>query len=77
MEVFIVICEDRHFDAGISVHQTRAGADAKVEEFKEVYANRNYQWVERTYGRESGWLRYVDTIDDGPKARIEIGRLEP
>lgn len=77
MKIFVVICHDRHTDDGITVHTTREGADAKIEEFKASYPDTHYQWAERDYGRPAGWVRYVDSHDDGPKARIQEMELQP
>lgn len=75
--MFIVVCHDRRTDLAISVHRTRAGADARIEEFKADYDD-DYTWTEEDYGRDRGWLRFVATdSDEGPNARIEYGKLEP
>lgn len=80
-EIFIVLCFDRHIDEEISVHSTLAGAMAFVEKFKaryaEGFADRGDTWRERDYGRTAGWLRYVESYDDGPHVRIERGTLQP
>lgn len=77
--VFLVICCDRHTNDAITVHRTREGADAEIEAFKASYVGmgREYRWKERKYGRGSGWLRYVDTEDEGPSARIQRSEVKP
>lgn len=78
MRVFVVYCHDRHVDPGISVHQTRAGADRHIEEFMASYSDDGYTWTEENFGRASGWVRYVDSrIGDGPNARIQEVELLP
>lgn len=77
MKVFVVICHDRHTDDSITVHTTREGADTKIEEFRSLYSYVDYQWTERNYGRSSGWVRYVDTHDGGPNARIQEMETQP
>jgi hypothetical protein len=77
VKVYVVICHDRHVNDMITVHSTREGADRQVEEFKALYADYGYVWTERDYGRSVGWVRYVDSHDDGPKARIEETELRP
>lgn len=77
MKVFVVICRDRHCDDGITVHKTREGADDQIEEFKASYPDTHYTWTERDYGRLIGWVRYVDSHDDGPKAWIQEVDLQP
>lgn len=73
--VFIVICHDRHCDDGITVHVSRDGADREIEKFKASYDR--YGWTERDYGRSQGWVRYVDSHDDGPRARIQEVEIKP
>jgi hypothetical protein len=77
--VFVVVREDRHVDTEISVHETLEGANLAIETFKARYDAADglrYSWLERTYGRDEGWLRYVDAGDDAPHARIESKRVE-
>jgi hypothetical protein len=74
-ELFVVICEDRRVDDSISVHETREGADDAIAAFCEAYGD-TYKWNEQNYGRDRGWVRYVDTNDDGPSARIEKTELQ-
>ena len=72
--LFVVVREDRHLDPEISVHSTRALADAAVDEFITRYATDRYEWEETPI---DGWERYVETdIDDGPSARIEVKILD-
>jgi len=73
-EIFLVICKDRHVDLMVTAHTTRESAEAAIEAFKAGYGT-DYQWIERDYGRASGWLRYVDGGDDGPRAYIERSTL--
>lgn len=73
--VFIVVCEDRHTDAAITVHATREGADAAVEEFKNRYPD-DYEWSEQTYGAPE-WVRCIDCHEDGPKAYIAKATIKP
>lgn len=73
-QIFILVCRDRRSDTGISVHATREGADAALEEFKAIFDD--LEWRERTYGQPR-WCRYVDAHDDGPSAYIEISELRP
>lgn len=76
-QIYILVCRDRHSDIGLSVHATREGADAVLEEFKAIYDNiKADDWKEATYGQPR-WCRYVHTYDDGPRAYIEIGELKP
>lgn len=75
MKVFVAICCDRHCDDGITVHSTRAGADRQIEDFKASYVGS--KWNERAYGRSQGWVRYVESYDDGPRARIQEVELRP
>ena len=77
MKVFVVICKDRHCDDGITVHETRWGADQQIEKFKSNYSDMNYTWTEREYGRSIGWVRYVESHDDGPRAHIREVDLLP
>lgn len=81
--IYIVVVRDRHSDASVTVHRTRAGADAKIAETKAEY-DRHYlheplKWKEQSYGNRGdvtgSWVRYVDCHDDGPKMYIEIGEL--
>jgi hypothetical protein len=73
--VFVVVAQDRHTDDELTVCATRARADQRVEEIKASYAQsfakHGDTWTEREYGRSVGWVRYVDSHDDGPKIRIE------
>lgn len=78
MKVFVSICRDRHCDDGITVHETREGADRQIEEFKAIYVDSDYSWTEENYGRSSGWVRYVSSGGgDGPNARIQEMDLQP
>ena len=74
--LYVVVCHDRHSDDSISVHATREGADAAIADFQAEYDD-SYTWTEQTYGHDEGWVRYVDTGDEGPWARIEETELEP
>lgn len=80
-EVFIVVLEDHHADPIISVHQTRAGADARFDEHKARYHDQHEWCVEEETTLEDTdaehWVRYERTDDDGPSVRIERGKLEP
>lgn len=74
-QIFIVILRDRHSDLGISVHLTRAGADAAVEQFKTIYDDiKPADWKEEAWGQPR-WCRYVHAHDEGPRAYIEIGEV--
>jgi hypothetical protein len=73
--LYVVVCYDRHSGDGISVHATREGADTAIAAFQATYDDST--WTERNYGRDQGWVRYVDTHDDGPRARIEETKLKP
>lgn len=83
-EVFVVTLEDRHADPDVSVHLTRAGADARFEEHKAAYGDKLWEWtadgaslVLEGAGND-GWVRYERaTHDDGPSVRVERLRLEP
>ena len=75
--VYVVVCCDRHTDNAITVHATRQGADEMIAEFQAEYDAEIYKWTEQNYGRDQGWVRYVDTFDDGPSARIEETELLP
>lgn len=83
-EVFVVVWHDRHTDDAITVHTTREGADARIESIMKSYddecTNRGrdaHDWRERDYGRDSGWVRYVEgDHDDGPHGRIELRKVE-
>ncbi len=76
MKVFVVVCHDRNCDDGIiTAHSTREGADREVDDFKSIYTG--HEWTERDYGKSSGWVRYVDSYDDGPNARIQEMVLQP
>jgi len=77
MKVFIVVCHDRHSGDAITVHATRAGADDRLEEFRSFFSAIDHQWTERNYGRSQGWVRYVETHDDGPRVRIQEVELMP
>lgn len=74
MKVFVVICHDRHVDDDITVHSTRESADRRLKEFQDIYEG--YEWRNRNYGRAHGWLRYVESHDDGPNARIQEMELQ-
>jgi hypothetical protein len=69
-DLFVVVCRDRHCDDSITVHATLESANREIERFKASYKEID-RWVEQSYGRRQGWLRYVDCYDDGPDARIE------
>lgn len=81
--VYVVFRHDRHCDPDITVHTTRDGADAALEEFKTQYElDAGERWIEQDYGEGAGWLRYIEIaddldnpIDDGPSARIEEKEL--
>lgn len=75
MKVLVVICRDRHTDDGITVHETRWGADQQIEKFKASYTG--LTWTERDYGRSIGWVRYIESYDDGPRAHIREVDLQP
>lgn len=77
MKVFVAICRDRHCDDAITVHATREGADRQIEEFMAIYDPIDHQWTERDYGRSVGWVRYVESYDDGPRAHIREVDLLP
>jgi hypothetical protein len=73
--IFVLVCRDRHADFGISVHATREGADAALEEFKTIYDDIGPgDWKEELWGQPK-WCRYVHAHDEGPSAYIEIGEL--
>ncbi len=73
MNVFVVVLEDRHVDDEITVHRTRAAANARVAAIKKSY-NR-YAWTDRPYGQPD-WIYYSEAHpDDGPTVRIEITEL--
>jgi hypothetical protein len=72
--LFVVVREDRHCDDEITIHSTRALADAAVDAFIARYADDDYTWREVPV---SGWERNVECHDDGPKARIERAPLDP
>jgi hypothetical protein len=74
--VFVVYWHDRHIDPVISVHQTRVGADSKIDEHKALYDSDDYKWTEENYGRDHGWVRYVSSNDDGPNGRIEVHEVK-
>lgn len=77
--LYVVICHDRHTDDQVTVHASRQGADARIAEFQALYDD-SHEWAEQSYGRDRGWVRYVnnvDTHDDGPTARIEERKLLP
>ena len=75
-QMFIVVCRDRHVDLGLSIHLTRAGADAAVAEFQSSYDD-DHVWTEKTLG-EPKWVRYVSSAfgGDGPSAYIEVTEVE-
>lgn len=78
-EVFVVVLEDRHTDPMITVHQTIAGARARVEEHKKSYHG-PWEWSEEKipYGMRRDWLLYLRTdTEDGPSVRIQREALEP
>lgn len=76
MEIlYVVVCRDRHRDDAITVHRTREGADRQIEEFKVGYED--LEWSEQNYGRDIGWVRYVDSDEDGPSAIIQKVELKP
>lgn len=75
--VYVVTLIDRHADDTISLHATRAGADAEIDRFIALYSKRfadpraAYVWTE--VPRHPGlWERYVDAGDDAPKAMIML-----
>ncbi len=70
MEVFVVVCHDRHTDDEITVHLSLESANAAVSAFKAAYGSDIQQWYERDYGAPK-WVRYVDCHEEGPSARIE------
>lgn len=71
MIVFIVYWHDRHTDPSLSVHATREGANAKLESHKSEYIEDGYTWTEQSYGRDIGWVRFVESGGgDGPNGRI-------
>lgn len=75
MNVFIAVCEDRHYGLTISVHRTRGGANIAIDAFKATYER--YLWTEDDCGRDVGWLRCTHSNSpEGPSARIEVGKLE-
>lgn len=75
--IFIVVMRDRHTDLGLSVHRTREGADATIEEFKAIYDDlKPSDWKEETWGQPR-WCRYVRAHDEGPSAYIELGEVRP
>jgi hypothetical protein len=72
--VFVVVLEDRHIPAVITVHGTRDGADRRIDEHKAIYAGDGYEWSAEHVDR---WVRYERTDGDGPNVRIERRELEP
>ena len=75
--VFLVICVDRHTDDVITVHRTREGADAEIEEFKASYDVSPDEWTERVPSRRGSRIRYVSAGDDGPSATIRTCEVKP
>lgn len=76
-QIYILVLRDRHSDVGVSVHATRQGADAALEQFKAIYDNIGAgDWKEEAWGQPR-WCRYVHAHDDGPKAYIEVGQVQP
>lgn len=81
--VYVVICADRDGDDRMSVHRSRSGADDAVDAFIAEYVisedgTNEYTWIEnRDPDTVDSVVRYVDTIDDGPWAQIEVKALEP
>ncbi len=74
--LFVVVLEDRHIDTTITVHGTRAGADAKVAEYKAGYGDQYSWYPERVTA--PNWLGCERTdCDDGPSVRIERAELLP
>jgi hypothetical protein len=74
-QIYILVCRDRHSDLGLSVHATREGADAALEEFKAIFDNIDASsWKEETWGQPR-WCRYVRVHDEGPSAYIEISKV--
>lgn len=70
--LFIVVCQDRHMDLGLSIHLTRAGADATIAKFQSSYEGDGYTWAEENWGAPK-WVRYVSSGGgDGPRAYIEV-----
>ncbi len=74
-DVFVVVLEDPRTDPMISVHLTREGADARVEEHKASYIGDD--WHAETVD-DVDWVRYerVDS-EDGPCVRVQHEDLEP
>lgn len=74
-DVFVVVLDDRQGDPMISVHLTREGADARVEEHKASHVGKD--WHAETVD-DVDWVRYerVDS-DDGPSVRVQHEDLEP
>lgn len=73
-QAFLVICKDRHVDLGLSIHLTRAGADAAVAAFQAHYGD-DHAWVEESWGAPK-WVRYVRSAEgDGPSAYVEISQI--
>lgn len=78
--IFIVVCENHHTDLKITVHRTRAGADAHVDQFVAEYDEgvpegyATYHWTEK---QVDGLERCVVTDSDGygPSARIVAGEI--
>lgn len=78
--MFVVVLEDRHVDPVLSLHLTRAGADARIEEHKASYEERRYTWTVEDFGPDADperWPLYLSTGDDGPTLRIERHEVEP
>ena len=75
--MFVVILHDRHTDDGISLHKTREGADARLEEFKASYVGRyDWEYVWKNEVTSADWVAFWTTDDDGPDARIEEHEVE-
>lgn len=77
-EIFIFVLRDRHADIRLSVHRSRAGADAEVDKVKAMYAeHRSTKWVKADVGAPD-WVHYErDEHDDGPSMYIERSTLQP
>lgn len=68
-DVYVVVWEDRHTDADISVCATREIADRVLDEWMETCDG---EFVEHDHGPNHFWVRDVtDVDDDGPRGRIE------
>lgn len=77
--VFVVVLHDRHDDDQILVYVSLAGANNAIAEFQkkcdERYENSApLTWTERNYGQPD-WIRYIDSGEEMPTARIEMTEL--